>query len=186
MSSADVCEGCSTIQRDEDRRTCGVCGCENACECGYCPTCADENRDEQAAPEHDKESWTYLGAFRGDKTATVHGWRDRLERVYYFAKVKAPVVGGVYEVRVRRGSDAVSVVGTVGRFVGVADDRDVLTLEAQDRATELESDRLQRRLARDDALEDAVAPLVALAARTKSYGARQALIAYVTRRILQA
>lgn len=131
------------------------------------------------------ESWTYLGVRVDDKGKPIHAWRDSARVTRLFTALKASVVGGGYSLDVEhKDGDGVVVSPSTMKFMGVhAPDADVIQLEHKAAQKRLEAARLERSGSRHDALEEAIAPLLELAGRTKSHASKAALVDYVTRRI---
>lgn len=131
------------------------------------------------------ERWTYLGKKRVTGGTVRHAWRDESgDGPLLFKKLKAGVVGGIYEVDATRNDAGGVSVGVDVAFTNQwASDREVLVLEDRAEAKALERDRLERAGAKKDALEEAARPLLDLAARTRTQAGKAALVDYITRQI---
>lgn len=134
-----------------------------------------------ATPPDTVERWVYGGTRQGRRATRVAAWIDESGTEMYFKHRVGYVVGGVYEVLVRRDGEAVAVVGTP-RFVELGGDEEVAArLAAEHRAAEVELDRRARvrRAKEDDPLEAQIARLAGLVASVPA-PQRPGLIAYIT------
>jgi hypothetical protein len=143
-------------------------------------------RAGDAQPDDDRaeEVWTFAGrrALGGKR---YYAFQDTAGRERYYAKVKALTVGGQYTVTVARDGDRVSVYGEP-RYTGEqVDEHTRREMEALDLAAEaaLAAQARDRSDARRRALDDAVQPLVAIAAGLRFGHERDAFLAYVIRRL---
>ena len=136
------------------------------------------------------EQWAYAGLRLARRTGTKRAvWIDQDGEEMYFKPKGHPVVGGVYEHEVsRHGADGVTRYGQ-GRYLHKLDDADrVAELEAEDRITRhrAEGIALERSDGRKSALDEALEPLLAITAKQIDPAKREALAAYVTRRMYEA
>jgi hypothetical protein len=134
------------------------------------------------------ETWTY-GGIRADKDGKKwHAWIDPAGEDHWFARVggSRTAVGSHYTVRVtRRDGGAVTLHGTpeyAGTQAG-QEARAALWTEHTLARTRIEALRAERDAARRNALDEALAPLLELAAPLRTGAQRDALAAYVIRRL---
>jgi hypothetical protein len=140
--------------------------------------------DAQPDDERAEEVWTFAGrrALGGKRYYAFH---DAAGRERYYAKVKALTVGGRYAVTAARDGDRVSVYGEP-RYTGDrVDERTRRQMEALDLTAEaaLAAQARDRSDARRKALDDAMQPLVEIAATLRFGHERDAFLAYVIRRL---
>lgn len=129
------------------------------------------------------EIWTCLGQRLGRSGKVSYVWQDADGKELWFSKLKG-TAGGIYEVEAERKPEGITVSQAV-KYLHRHADADVIRLEDQAAAKEIERSRLEKSDKRIDELDKAIQPLLEVANRTKSYAGRQALIEYVTRRILR-
>lgn len=131
-----------------------------------------------------EETWTYLGKRLNAEQKPVHVWRDHegQERVFN-AKLKGDVVGGRYSLDVERHDDGSVSVKPSLTYVGTDPDRVAIVLEAKGWSAKAERKALERSVARRDVLDEAIQPLLAVAAKARSHDAKAAIVEYVARRI---
>ncbi len=130
------------------------------------------------------ENWTY-GGRRVLEGKRYHAWQDGTGRERYYAKSAATVIGGRYVVTVSREGRNTWLHGEP-RYTGEqVDERTRREMEALDIAAMavLAAKTRERNDARRKALDDALRPLVDLAAKVAFGHERDAFLAYVIRRI---
>jgi hypothetical protein len=142
-----------------------------------------ETGDEEAGGRVE-EIWTYAGrrALHGKR---YHAWQDGTGRERYYAKSSASMIGGRYTVSVEREGDRVSMYGEprhTGDHLDAQTRREMETLDIAAMAV-LATQARERRDSRQKALDDALQPLVDLAAKVSFGHERDALLAYVIRRL---
>jgi hypothetical protein len=130
------------------------------------------------------EVWTYAGrrVLHGKR---YHAWQDGSGRERYYAKSAATMIGGRYVVTVSR-EDTNTWIHGEPRYTGEhLDERTRREMEALDIAAmaDLAAKTRERHDARQKALDAALQPLVDLAAKVAFGHERDALLAYVIRRI---
>ena len=142
-----------------------------------------------AAPEPVTETRTY-GGIRADKDGKKwHAWLDPAGEEHWFARTGSRMaVGSHYTAQVTRSDSGITLHGTP-EYAGTQAGREARaalwtahTL-AQPR---IESLRAERDAARCSALDEALAPLLELAAPLRTGAQRDALAAYVIRKINSA
>jgi hypothetical protein len=131
-----------------------------------------------------EEVWTYAGrrVLHGKR---YHAWQDGTGRERYYAKSSAIMIGGRYTVSVEREGDRVSMYGEpryTGDYLDAQTRREMEALDIAAMAA-LAAQARERRDARQKALDDALQPLVDLAAKVSFGHERDALLAYVIRRL---
>jgi hypothetical protein len=132
------------------------------------------------------EVWTYAGR-RESNGKRYYAWHDSQGEERFYAKVSAGTVGGKYAVMVTRDGERVSIYPEP-RYTGEkVDEPTRQEMEALDIAAMalLAAQARERNDARHRALDDAVAPLVAIAAKLRFGHERDAFLAYVIRRLSQ-
>lgn len=137
-------------------------------------------------PESASETWTY-GGIRVDKNGRKwHAWLDESGTERWFGRTGGQMaVGSHYTVTVSRPAGTITVHGTPAYAGTRADDdtRRALWTEHTLAQTRLETLRAERNAARSNALDEAIAPLLKLAAPLRTSAERDALAAYVIRRL---
>jgi hypothetical protein len=132
------------------------------------------------------EVWTYPGIRVGARGTRVHAWLDARGEELWFAKTGArAAVGSLYTVQVTRNGDATSIQGTptyTGRAVG-DQTRQRLWTEHTTATARLQMIRSERAASRRNALDEAIAPLLELARPLRTAADRDALAAYVIRKL---
>jgi hypothetical protein len=131
-----------------------------------------------------EEIWTYAGrrVLHGKR---YHAWQDGTGRERYYAKSSASMIGGRYTVSVGREGDHLSMYGEpryTGQYLDAQTRREMEALDIAALAV-LAAQARERRDARQKALDDALQPLVDLAAKVSFGHERDALLAYVIRRL---
>jgi hypothetical protein len=142
-----------------------------------------------AAPEPAAETWTYGGIRAGKDGKRRHAWLDPGgEELLFTSAGGRPAIGGLYTARVTRGDDGITLHGTpeyTGSQAGPAARQALWTAHTL-ALTRLETLRAERDAARRSALDEALAPLLELAASLRTGAQRDALAAYVLRRLHEA
>jgi hypothetical protein len=146
-----------------------------------------------AAPERTHELWTWAGLrLNGDKPSIC--WIDPDGHELYFSnrKLAGSAIGGTYRAEIIRKPDGgISLFGAPV-FVRAAeygsDDTDRLRWTAADKLTRTAQarKRAEANAAKRSALDDALAPVVKIAAGLRTNADRDALAAYVLREINSA
>jgi hypothetical protein len=133
-----------------------------------------------AAPEPAAETWTYGGIRAGKDGKRRHAWLDPGGEELLFASAGGrPAIGSLYTARVTRGDDGITLHGTpeyTGSQAGPAAHQALWTAPTL----------AQTRLETLRALDEALAPLLELAAPLRTGAQRDALAAYVLRKIHEA
>jgi hypothetical protein len=142
-----------------------------------------------AASEPVTETWTY-GGIRADKDGKRwHAWVDPAGEEHWFARTGGRMaVGSRYTARVTRRDDGISLHGTP-EYAGSQADRETratIWTEHTLAQTRIEALRAERDAARRNALDEAIAPLLELAAPLRTGAQRDALAAYVIRTLHNA
>jgi hypothetical protein len=130
------------------------------------------------------ETWTYLGIRAGAKGRRSHAWQEPSGRVWLYNDTGSYVTGGLYAVKVDRTSERLT--RTAPEYTGqISPDVDLGELEAFSKAARVKLARLarERRDGAQNALDDALEPLLAIAGKFRTTDDRDALAAYVLRRI---
>jgi hypothetical protein len=137
-------------------------------------------------PEPDNwtdETWVYAG-IRELNGKRAHSWLDPSKRELLYSGKGSYVIGGLYAVQVNRSAGRVTRRHPeyTGEFVG-SDERG--PLNAADTAARIRLARLaqERKDGASSALDNAIDPLVEIARTLRTGADRDALAAYVIRRI---
>lgn len=135
------------------------------------------------------ETWVYAGERVAKAGKRAHVWidQDGAGVELWYANYKTIVVGGRYEIGVERTEQTIRVHGKP-RYIGLHEDNELRArLEVQHLAArnQLTDATRQRNDARQKALDDALAPLLALASKCSPFE-REALLAHIIRRITAA
>jgi hypothetical protein len=149
----------------------------------------NEQPDEHAAAVTTAERWTY-GGHRVLDGKRVHAWIDPSGRelLYAFKRATIWAIGSYYTAHVSR-EDTTTRLHNTPTYTGEQADDDLRRhLWAADTAARAQLARLaqERNDARRNALDDALAPILAVAATLKTGPDRDAFTAYVLRRLLAA
>lgn len=130
-----------------------------------------------------EEEWVYLGPMKGG-----FRWRDDVRgETYAFGKVKGRVFGGIYRIQaLRADGDALSALPDAAWTGRRAEDAAQVEVRARAAETALALKRREASASRTQLLDDAVAPLVAIASGLMSSTDRAALIQYVTAKVYGA
>ena len=142
------------------------------------------------APEPVTETWTY-GGIRADKDGKKwHAWVDPAGEEHWFARTGSRMaIGSCYTAHVTRRDDGgISLHGTPEYAGSQADGetRAALWTAHTLAQTQIEALRAERDAARRSALDEAIAPLLELAAPLRTGAQRDALAAYVIRKLHNA
>jgi hypothetical protein len=140
-------------------------------------------------PEPAQETWTYAGV-RVLDGKRQHAWLDPTGEELLFARTGGSMaVGSHYTAQViRRDDGRITLRGTPIYAGSAAGEATRLALWAKHTAaqTRLELIRAERNAARRNALDEALAPLLEVAAGLRTGAERDALAAYILRRIQHA
>jgi hypothetical protein len=143
-----------------------------------------------AAPEPAQERWTYAGVRASPDGTRQHAWLDPSGEELLFRRTGGSMaVGSHYTALViRRDDDSIALRGIPVYAGSAADEATRLVLQAEHTAaqTRLELLRAERNAARRNALDEALAPLVEVAAGLRTSAERDALAVYILRRIQHA
>lgn len=134
-----------------------------------------------------EETWTYAGIRLNVKGQRRHGWIDPDGSELLYQDTGRFVVGGLYTVLVDRSSAGTTRQSPV--YTGERTDRDTISaLYVQELAaeTKLATTRRHSGDAAKDPLEDALRPLIKVAQQARTGAAKDALVAYVMRRLYEA
>jgi hypothetical protein len=135
------------------------------------------------------ETWTYAGVRVGKGGRRVHAWLDADGEELLFTRTGARMaVGSHYTVSVTRHQTTITLHGTPA-YAGMTADaatRRACWAEHTVAQTRLEMIRAERSAARRSALDEALAPLLELAGPLRTGAERDALAAYVLRKIHSA
>jgi hypothetical protein len=144
-----------------------------------------------ADPEPVTETWTYGGIRVDEDGKKRHAWVDPAGEEHWFARTGGGrmAVGSHYTARVTRRDDGgITVYGTpeyAGSQAGQAARQALWTSHTLAQAR-IEALRAERDAARRNALDEAIAPLLELAAPLRTGAQRDALAAYVIRKLHSA
>jgi hypothetical protein len=139
-----------------------------------------------AAPESAAETWTYGGVRVGKDSKRLHARLDPGGEKLLFSRTGARMaVGSRYTVRVSRHDATITLHGTPAYAGSAADEATRRTLWAEHSVAQarLEMIRAERNAARRSALDEARAPLLEVAAPLRTGAERDALAAYVLRKL---
>ena len=143
----------------------------------------------EPAPEPVTETWTYGGIRAGKDGKKWHAWVDPAGEEHWFGSTGGRMaVGSRYTALVTRRDDGISLHGTP-EYAGSQADRETratLWTEHTLAQTRIEAMRAERDAARRNALDEAIAPLLELAAPLRTGAQRDALAAYVIRTLHNA
>lgn len=136
---------------------------------------------------HVIETWTYAGV-RERNGKRWYAWVDADGEEMLWGKLKAGVIGGRYEVPVTRDGEHVSALLSISYVDMTADSVTVAgyTARAVAASTRLSQLARERSDAKRNALDEAMAPLIAVARTLRTGPEREALIAHVIRKISAA
>jgi hypothetical protein len=143
----------------------------------------------RAAPEPATEVWTYGGVRVGQGGKRVHAWLDASGEELLFSRAGARMaVGSQYTVGVSRHDGTITLHGTPAYAGSAADEatRRAVWAEHTVAQTRLEMIRAERNDARRSALDEALAPLLELAGPLRTSAERDALAAYIIRKLHNA
>jgi hypothetical protein len=140
----------------------------------------------QPGPEPATEVWTYGGVRVGNNGKRLHAWLDPGGEELLFSRTGARMaVGSHYTVQVSRRDGTITLHGTPTYADSAGDEaaRRALWAEHTVAQTRLEMIRAERNAARRSALDEALAPLLEVAAPLRTSAERDALAAYVLRKL---
>lgn len=135
-----------------------------------------------------RETWVYTGVRRTAEGKARQSWRDEAGKVYYYpGRYGTLVTGGYYTVDVNRSDGSLTRYAPVytGRRVD-AEERAALEAQEFGVKTRLAREARERKDRKDSALDEALRPLLAVAAKLNGITDRDALARYVTAKIHQA
>lgn len=142
-----------------------------------------------SAPEPATETWTYGGVRVGKGGKRLHAWLDASGEELLFSRTGARMaVGSQYTVSVSRHDETITLHGApayASSAAGEATRRAVWAAHTVAQ-TRLEMIRAERSAARRSALDEALAPLLELAGPLRTSAERDALAAYVLRKLCSA
>lgn len=145
--------------------------------------------DDNPGPVPDTETWIYGGIRAGPDGKRRHAWIDPAGEELWFSRTGARMaVGSHYTVQVSRHDSTLTLHGTP-EYAGSAADqatRRALWTEHTLAQTQIEASRAERDAARRNALDEALAPLLQVAAGLRTGAQRDALAAYVIRKLHNA
>ena len=137
------------------------------------------------SPEPAEETWTYAGVRVSTEGKRQHAWLDPSGEELLFRRAGGSMaVGSHYTALVIRRDDGSIALRGTPVYVGSAADeatRRGLWAEHTTAQTRLELLRAERNAARRNALDEALAPLVEVAAGLRTSAERDALAVYVLR-----
>jgi hypothetical protein len=145
--------------------------------------------EDNPGPVPDTETWIYGGIRAGTDGKRRHAWIDPAGQEHWFSRTGARMaVGSRYTVQVSRHDGTLTLHGTP-EYAGPAADqatRRALWAEHTLAQTQIEASRAERDAARRNALDEALAPLLEVAAGLRTGAQRDALAAYVIRKLHNA
>lgn len=135
-------------------------------------------------PEPAAELWTYGGVRVGRAGKRVHAWITLSGEELWYTKFGAAAVGSQYTVTVTR-HDGTNTVHGAPEYSGPAGPETRRDLQAAHAIAQarLASIRAERSDARRSALDQAIAPLLDIAGTLRTSADRDALAAYVIRKL---
>ena len=140
-------------------------------------------------PEPAQERWTYAGV-RVLDGKRQHAWLDPTGEELLFSRTGGSMaIGSHYTAQVIRRDDGRTILRGTPVYAGpAADETTRRRLQAEHTAaqTRLELIRGERNAARRNALDEALAPLLEVAAGLRTSAERDALAVYILRRIQHA
>lgn len=134
------------------------------------------------------ELWIYAGKHISKGRLRDH-WVDPEGRDLLYPSLKANVIGGIYEVRVDRGAETLSVYGTPSWTGERMTDHQKMTeyiVKDTSQRTQHTQLRREKNAGDDNPLDDALQPLLRYARACKTRQDKDALIATVIRRMTDA
>jgi len=144
----------------------------------------------ETSPEPTQERWTYAGVRVSSDGKRQHAWLDPSGKELLFRQGRGPTaVGSHYTAQVIRRDDGRIILRGTPLYAGSAADeatRRALWAEHIAAQTRLELIRAERNAARRNALDEALAPLLEVAAGLRTSAERDALAVYILRRIQHA
>lgn len=145
--------------------------------------------EDNAPPVPGTETWTYGGIRASADGKRRYAWIDPAGEEHWFSRTGAQMaVGSHYTVQVSRHDGTITLHGTPGYAGSAADEatRRALWTEHTLAQTQIEVGRAERDAARRNALDQALAPLLEVAAGLRTGAQRDALAAYVIRKLHNA
>jgi len=144
-------------------------------------------------PERTAERWRWMGIRLGTSDTKSALWQDARGETRVFAvnrRTEASAIGGYYTAQVTRKDDGSLTLHGAPQFEDGADRDDELATQwaAEDRVARVILRRLarERSAAKQDPLDQALEPLLTVAAKLRTGHDRDALAAYVLRRLNNA
>jgi hypothetical protein len=148
---------------------------------------------ETTEPGYTAETWRWMGERVGAKGDRRNVWQDPAGEALYFAakpSTAGGVVGGYYTAAVQRHDDAKSLSLRSVQFARPPGRGDALADQwrAEDRAAKarVSARRRERDAARANELDEALAPLLAIAANLRTHADQEALMMLVLRKMNNA
>jgi hypothetical protein len=133
------------------------------------------------------ETWAYGGIRAGGDGKKWHAWVDAAGDEHWFARTTGrPAVGSHYTAQVTRRDDGGITLHGTPQYAGSGagpEARAALWTAHTLAQTQIEALRAERDAARRNALDEAIAPLLELAAPLRTGAQRDALAAYVIRKL---
>jgi hypothetical protein len=144
--------------------------------------------DTAAVPEPIEERWTYAGVRLDEKGKPHNVWiPDGSDRELWYPPKGIYTVASVYAAMVTRTDDGRTTLHGTPKYVRRLEDRDkIVRLEAEHWAAKADQERLKRErsAATEEALDDALAPLVRIARMQRTRAQRDAFAARVMRKLM--
>jgi hypothetical protein len=145
---------------------------------------------DTAEPEYTTETWRWMGERTGTKGDRHNTWQDPAGQPLYFAakpSTAGGAVGGYYTATVLRHDDGEGLSLRAVQFERQAGRGDALADQwrAEDRAarTRASARRRERDAAKANELDEALAPLLAIAGKLRTHADQEALMMLVLRRM---
>ncbi len=145
--------------------------------------------EDNPGPVPGTETWIYGGIRAGADGKRRHAWIDPAGEEHWFSRTGARMaVGSHYTVQVSRRDGTLTLHGIPAYTGSAADEstRRALWTEHTLAQTQIEASRAERDAARGNALDEALAPLLQVAASLRTGAQRDALAAYVIRKLHNA
>lgn len=144
-----------------------------------------DHNEKDANPEFSDEEWVFLGPSPAE--AGVYRWRDGNGELLAYDKFKARVFGGIYTVKVLRTPPDGVRVRLTNTFTGRrAEDCAIIEVQALRVEDSWRIKRLEANAKRTANIDEAIAPLLELAASLPIMSDRGALLHYVTGKVYAA
>lgn len=148
--------------------------------------------DEVGGPDEPTatEEWVFVGARYDGPTARKkkYAWRDPNGRTLIYSGVTAFSIGGVYEVKIHRapredGSGSHVIVYGIPRYTG-GRAPDAAELQTAQKVYEVERyGQAQEKKDAEKELEAALAPIIALMRKQRTWTQKSAFLAYIINRL---